>query len=74
MTKIQELLGKILKNRINAELAKANSEQNFTSVQETMDIILAGDKITADQYAEFTNLITPTNITNNNSETKVNAS
>lgn len=62
MTKMQELLGRILRNRINAELAKDKSAQNFTSIQETMDIFLAGDKITADQYSEFGGLITPLNI------------
>lgn len=60
MNTIQTLLGNILRNRINAELKKAATEQNFTTIQETMDIFLAGDKITTDQYAEFTNLINPT--------------
>ena len=59
MTAIQILLGNILRNRINAELAKPKSEQNFTTIQETIDIFLAGDKITTEQYAEFTELITP---------------
>lgn len=58
MTKMQELLGNILRNRINAELKKETKD--FTTIQETMDIFLAGDKITTDQYAEFTDLITPT--------------
>lgn len=58
MTKMQELLGNILKNRINAELKKEKAEQNFTTIQDTMDIFLAGDKISTDQYAEFTTLIT----------------
>ena len=58
MTKMQELLGNILRNRINAELKKDKDSQDFTSIQETMDIFLAGDKITTDQYAEFTGLIT----------------
>ncbi|AQR93524.1 hypothetical protein [Clostridium saccharoperbutylacetonicum] len=65
MTKIQELLGKILKNRINSELEKEKSEQNFAGIQETMDIFLAGDKITAEQYAEFTELINPTSTVSN---------
>ena len=56
MTKMQELLGNILRNRINAELKKEVKE--FTSIQDTMDIFLAGDKITTEQYAEFTGLIT----------------
>ncbi len=58
MTKMQELLGNILKNRINAELKKNKEEQSFTTIQDTMDIFLAGDKISTDQYAEFTTLIT----------------
>lgn len=56
MTKMQELLGNILRNRINAELKK--EEKEFASIQHTMDIFLAGDKITTDQYSEFTGLIT----------------
>ena len=60
MTTMQKLLGNILRNRINAELKKDKDVQDFTSIQETMDIFLAGDKITAEQYAEFTELITPT--------------
>lgn len=58
MTTIQTLLGNILRNRINAELKKDKANQNFTTIQETMDIFLAGDKITAEQYSEFTGLIT----------------
>lgn len=60
MTKIQELLGKILRNRINAELKK--EVKDFTIIQETMDIFLAGDKLTSEQYAEFTELVTPTTV------------
>jgi len=60
MTATQKLLGNILKNRINEELKKAAPD--FTTIQETMDIFLAGDKITTEQYAEFTGLITPTTI------------
>ena len=55
MTVTQKLLGNILKNRINEELKKAASE--FTIIQETMDIFLAGNKITMDQYSELTELI-----------------
>ena len=61
-TTIQTLLGKILRNRINAELKKDKANQDFTSIQETMDIFLAGDKITAEQYAEFTGLIIPATV------------
>lgn len=59
MTTMQNLLGNILRNRINVELKKET--RDFTTIQETMDIFLAGDKITTNQYAEFTNLIAPTN-------------
>jgi hypothetical protein len=62
MTKMQELLGNILRNRINAELKKDKTVQDFTTIQETMDIFLAGDKITTEQYGEFTELITPTTV------------
>lgn len=55
MTVIQKLLGNILKNRINEELKKAAPD--FTTTQETMDIFLAGNKITMDQYFELTELI-----------------
>ena len=47
-------------NRINSELAKEKTAQNFTTIQETRDIFLAGEKLTSEQYAEFTGLITPT--------------
>ena len=57
-TTIQTLLGKILRNRINAELKK--EVKDFTTIQETMDIFLAGDKITSEQYAELQTLITAT--------------
>ena len=60
MTTMQTLLGNILRNRINAELKK--EIKDFTTIQETMDIFLAGDKITAEQYGEFTELITPTTV------------
>jgi hypothetical protein len=55
MTLTQKLLGNILKNRINEELKKAAPD--FTTIQETMDIFLAGNKITMDQYSELTELI-----------------
>jgi hypothetical protein len=62
MTKIQELLGKILKSRIEREKVAGTIETNKASLSETLDIFLAGDKITAEQYAEFTELITPTTV------------
>jgi len=61
MTTMQTLLGNILRNRINAELKKETKD--FIKIQETIDIFLAGDKITAEQYAEFTGLITPVETT-----------
>lgn len=57
MTATQKLLGNILKNRINTELAKPEDQRDFTSIQADMDILLAGGKITADQYTELENLI-----------------
>ncbi|WP_315073753.1 hypothetical protein [uncultured Clostridium sp.] len=60
MSTMQTLLGNILRNRINAELKKKAVDQNIATIQETMDIFLAGDKITTEQYGEFTALITPT--------------
>ncbi|WP_315074054.1 hypothetical protein [uncultured Clostridium sp.] len=60
MSTMQTLLGNILRNRINAELKKKAADQNLATIQETMDIFLAGDKITTEQYGEFTALITPT--------------
>lgn len=57
MTMMQTLLGNILRNRINSELKK--EVKDFTTIQETMDIFLAGDKITTEQYSEFTELINP---------------
>lgn len=55
MALTQKLLGNILKNRINEELKKAAPD--FTTIQETMDIFLAGNKITMEQYSELTELI-----------------
>ena len=60
MNTMQTLLGSILRNRINAEVKKETKD--FTSIQEAMDIFLAGDKITTEQYGEFTTLITPTTV------------
>lgn len=60
MTKKQELLGRILRNRINADIKEEKLETDKESLLETLDIFIAGDKITAEQYAEFTELIAPT--------------
>lgn len=71
MTTIQTLLGNILRNRINAELKKDKATQEFSKIQETMDIFLAGDRITAEQYGELTGLITPVEkIQDTNTENK----
>jgi hypothetical protein len=57
MTATQKLLGNILRNRINTELTKPQDQRDFTSIQADMDILLAGGKITADQYTELENLM-----------------
>lgn len=59
MTKMQEILGRILRNRINADIKDGALETDRERLQETMDMFVAGNKITAEQYAEFTELITP---------------
>ena len=60
MTEKQTLLGKILTNRINT--AKTNGMTDFTEIQNTLDIFLAGGSITSEQYAELAGLITPTTV------------
>lgn len=62
MTKMQEIIGKILKSRIEREKVAGTLETNKEKLTETLDIFLAGDKITSEQYEEFTGLITPTNV------------
>ena len=57
MTKMQELLGKILRTRITNE--KAKGTLNVEEMQNTLDILYAGGKITDEQYVEFTTMITP---------------
>lgn len=57
MTATQILLGNILKKRINEQLAKPEDQRELTSIIESMDILLAGGKITAEQYNELENLI-----------------
>ena len=59
----QELLTKILKNRINSEISAGTLEADKANLSQTLDIFLAGNKITSDQYAELTELITPTTTT-----------
>ena len=51
-------LYKILKNRINAELKKEENARDFTEISSTLDIFLAGGKITVEQYTELSELIT----------------
>lgn len=63
MTKLQELLGKILRNRIIREKNDGTFEADKANLSETLDIFIAGDKITVEQYAELTDLITPTTVT-----------
>ncbi len=58
MTATQTLLGSILTRRINTELLK--EVKDFSIIQQTMDIFLAGDKLTIDQYSEMTVLMNPT--------------
>ncbi len=60
MTRLQELLGKILKNRILREQTSGTLDADKANLSETLDIFLAGDKITSIQYAELTELINPT--------------
>ena len=54
---INSILYKILKNRINAELKKEENEREFTEISSTLDIFLAGGKITVEQYTELSELI-----------------
>lgn len=70
MTILQELLGKILTSRINTEKANGTLEVDKDNISQVLDIFLAGNKITTDQYAEFTNLITPTITNDKVSETQ----
>lgn len=55
---MSNILYKILKNRINAELQKEEAERDFTEISQTLDIFLAGGKITVEQYTELNELIT----------------
>ena len=54
---MNDFLYKILKNRINAELKKEESERDFTEISKTLDIFLASGKITVEQYTELSELI-----------------
>lgn len=55
---MSDFLYKILKNRINAELKKEESERDFSELSKTLDIFLASGKITVEQYTELSELIT----------------
>lgn len=55
---MSDILYKILKNRINAELKKEESERDFAEISKTLDIFLASGKITVDQYTGLSELIT----------------
>lgn len=58
---MQEILGRILKNRITRE--KANNTLNVEEITNTLNIFLAGGSITAEQYGTFTEMITTTETT-----------
>jgi len=60
MTKMQDILGRILRNRINADIKEGTLENDRESLQQTMDMFVAGNKITAEQYAELNALMNPT--------------
>lgn len=75
MTILQELLGKILTSRINTEKANIAFDADKDNLSQTLDIFLAGNKITMDQYTELTELINPiTDNTSSDSSKKVSAS
>lgn len=57
MTKIQELLGKILQSRIKTE--KEKGILDVEEMQETISMLLADGQITVEQYAEFKEMIVP---------------
>ena len=55
MTDMQELLEKLLTNRIKSEIAKGNKD--FSEISNIMNIFLADNSITTTQYATLTKLI-----------------
>lgn len=57
MTTIQELLGKILTNRINSEITGGTISTD-KDISNILDVFVAGNKITLDQYNTLTGLIT----------------
>lgn len=58
MTKLQELLGKILKSRIERETTEGTLEADKANLSETLDIFIANNKITSEQYKELLELAT----------------
>lgn len=56
-TSSQIRLAKILTNRVNAEIADGTIVADKENLIETLDVFLAGNKITMDQYDELTALI-----------------
>jgi hypothetical protein len=70
MTTLQELLGKILTSRVNTEKSNGTLDADKDNLSKTLDIFLAGNKITMDQYTELTNLINPTTTTPSDNTTK----
>ncbi|OOM71093.1 hypothetical protein CLPUN_50850 [Clostridium puniceum] len=58
MTKLQELLGKILKSRIEREIEDGILETDKANLCETLDIFMASKKITSEQYKELAELAT----------------
>ena len=68
---MNEVIGRILKSRITRE--KANNTLNVEEMTNTLNIFLAGGSITAEQYAEFTDLIAPAAASTTNA-TEVNTS
>lgn len=57
MTKMQEIMGRILTNRITRD--KANNTLNIEEITNMLKIFLAGDDITFEQYTGFIDVITP---------------
>ena len=57
---MQDILGRILRNRINADIKEGTLETDRESLQQTLDMFVAGNKITAEQYAELNALMNPT--------------
>ena len=74
MTTLQELLGKILTSRINTEKVNGALDADKDNLSKTLDIFLAGNKITMNQYTELTELINPTTADSTSSDSSKTAS